>query len=812
MRLYWNEDWGYTPIFTEKLFDPSYGKGIIEVVRLPHSNVTMPYHYFDETCYQIISGYRKVFFAEEAWKKKKIFITFEGVAHVATIYLNGTQIAEHKGGYTAFTVDLSDHIRFGEVNVLVVQVDSRESLNIPPFGNVIDYMTYGGIYRQVYLEVKENVYIEDVFVKTKDNLQERKRLNTQVTISSQKEVSVKQVLMDVTKLEELSMEELLSIEVTDPRLHVMGKASLDSVASSAIDIQMQDLCVKLWSPEQPKLYVLRTEVYVGETKVDSKVTRIAFREARFAKDGFYLNGSKYKIRGLNRHQSYPYVGYAMPSSAQINDVHILKHELHVNAVRTSHYPQDQAFLDACDEQGLLVFTELPGWQHIGDEAWKEVAVDSLKEMILQNRNHPSIILWGVRINESQDDDAFYEKTNALAHELDPTRQTGGVRFLQKSNLLEDVYTYNDFLHNGTNPGVEEKKKVTPDENKGYLISEYNGHMFPTKAFDGEEHRLEHALRHARVVDAYYGQHDIAGGFAWCMFDYNTHQDFGSGDRICYHGVLDMFRNPKLAAAVYSSQSDEDVVLEISSSMDIGEHPACNIGTVYAFTNADSVRVYKNDEYVREFYPDREMYHNMPHPPILIDDFVGELMEKGEGFSKSSSDQIKEVLFAVTKYGQNSLPFSYKLKMLKVMLKNKLKVEDGINLYYKYIGNWGGKVTRYRFEAMKDGKVVKTVIKEPVTKLELAAKVDKTILTPGATYDVSTVRLQMKDQNGNQLPYYQEPLMLKVSGPLEIIGPKIISLKGGMGGTFIKTTGEPGEGTLSIYGEKIEKVEIAYQIK
>ena len=135
---------------------------------------------------------------------------------------------------------------------------------------------------------------------------------------------------------------------------------------------------------------------------------------------FYLNGKKLRLRGLNRHQSYPYVGYAAPASMQIFDADILKKELGVNAVRTSHYPQSQDFIRRCDEIGLLVFTEFPGWQHIGDEEWKRQAVQNLKEMIVQYRNHPSIILWGVRINESQDDDVFYRETNRVAHELDDT--------------------------------------------------------------------------------------------------------------------------------------------------------------------------------------------------------------------------------------------------------------------------------------------------------------------------------------------------------------------------------------------------------
>ena len=156
------------------------------------------------------------------------------------------------------------------------------------------------------------------------------------------------------------------------------------------------------------------------------------------------------------------------------------------------------------------------------------------------------------------------------------------------------------MHEGDNRGCEKKSAVTSDVTKPYLVSEYNGHMYPTKAYDCEEHRVEHALRHANVMDALAGEEEIAGGFGWCMFDYNTHKDFGSGDRVCYHGVMDMFRNPKLAAAVYACEQERKPVLEVASSMDIGEHPGCHRGAVWIFTNADSVRMYKNDSFVKEF--------------------------------------------------------------------------------------------------------------------------------------------------------------------------------------------------------------------
>ena len=129
----------------------------------------------------------------------------------------------------------------------------------------------------------------------------------------------------------------------------------------------------------------------------------------------------------------------------------------VNAVRTSHYPQSHAFIEECDRRGILVFTEIPGWQYVSSsQHWRDICIQNVEEMVRQYRNHPSIFMWGVRVNESQDDDALYTKTNALAHSLDPTRPTSGVRYLEKSSLLEDIYSYNDFSHNGTNPGCRKK--------------------------------------------------------------------------------------------------------------------------------------------------------------------------------------------------------------------------------------------------------------------------------------------------------------------------------------------------------------------
>lgn len=455
---------------------------------------------------------------------------------------------------------------------------------------------------------------------------------------------------------------------------------------------------------------------------------------------------------------------------------------------------------------------MPGWQHIGDEAWKNQAVKNVEEMILQYRNHPSIILWGVRINESVDDEEFYTRTNALAHELDPTRQTGGVRCIKKSQLLEDVYTYNEFVHDGIAPGCEAKAKITSDVNKPYLITEYNGHMFPTKVFDCEDHRSEHALRHARVLDSVASHEDISGSFGWCMADYNTHRDFGSGDRICYHGVMDMFRNPKMAAAVYSSQQEKEVVLEVGSGMDIGEHPASRRGEVWMFTNADSVKMYKNGRFLKEYVPHNDKFIYLKNSPILIDDYIGNAIAENEKYSPKQAELLKTALNHIALYGYGQLPPKILWIAAKCLVRYRMSMDEIVDLYTKYIGDWGGTATEYKFEAIKNGKVVKTVFKTTMDKPSLKAEVSSNVLEEKNSYDVAAVRIRAVDENGNTLAFCGEALELSVEGPIELIGPKIVPLRGGMTGTYVKTIGETGNAMLNISNPQLGSVKIAFEVK
>lgn len=787
-RINLNDQWLWSPKFSKELCSAKIKgaevKKSLQEVRLPHSVARTPYNYFGADSYQMLSGYRREFKTEKSWKNRRVFVTFLAAAHQASVYLNGKLLGSHSCGYTAFKFELTNHLApAGKTNVLAVTLDSRESLDVPPFGFVIDYMTYGGLYRGVYLETANENFINDVFVTTK-----KSELCAEISLDKQTSGTL---VVTLAKENEKKVFLQKEYEINDSAL-VRAEASVSNV--------------EFWSPENPCLYLLNVELRYGKNLIDSKEVRFGFRDIQMKGEGLYVNGKKILLRGIDRHQSYPYVGYAMPASMQKFDADILKNELGLNAVRTSHYPQSQDFIDRCDELGLLVFTEIPGWQHIGSSnEWREQVLVNTEEMVLQYRNHPSIFLWGVRINESPDDDELYKKTNALCRRLDPSRPTGGVRCIKKSHLLEDVYTFNDFIHEGNNAACSKKSAVmrAGDRFKPYLISEYAGHMFPTKNFDDEIHRTEHALRHANVLDAVAAAKGTAGSFAWCAFDYNTHKDFGSGDYICYHGVMDMFRNPKLAAAVYMSQQEKIPVLEISSSMDVGEHPASARGENWIFTNADSVKMYINGKLIKEYNRTDSPYKNLAHGPILIDDYVGNRLVDEAGLSKGAAKDLKNILNHVALYGQNAAGFSQALSFIRLLSRgiNRAKITD---LYTSFVGMWGAESSVFRFEAYKGGKLVKTVFKGPVASMELCADVSCFVLHEEESYDAAMVRFSMRDNYGNVLPYFIEPASFEARGAVEIYGPDTAAFRAGTCACCVRTVGKKGKGSLTIRAAGVEK--------
>jgi beta-galactosidase len=702
-----NRNWRFSPTASPAACARDFDDSGFARVTVPHTNLRVPWHSFDEKSYEFISTYRRRFRLPAEARGRRVFVDFEGVMTASTVWLNGERLGEYKGGFTPFSFELTPHVDFDRDNVLAVEVDSTERADIPPFGYEIDYLTFGGIYREVQLRVVSPTYIENIFAQPKDVLSGHPSLDVQCFLASSEKtfpggLTVEAALYDGERLLAKAAQAIPAANDEGIPPHTLH---LDNLGA-----------IELWDLKKPKLYRVEVRLLHGAEPIDNDSRRIGFREARFTPQGFSLNGTVIKLRGLDRHQTFPWVGQAMPGRVQRRDAVILRNHLHCNIVRTSHYPQSRHFLDACDEIGLLVLEEIPGWQHIGDLPWQDISVDNVSRMVRRDWNHPSIILWGVRINESRDNHDFYVRTNAMAHGLDPTRQTGGIRYFQESEFLEDVFTMNDF-------GWPLKEPNHPL----YLNTEFVGHTYPTKTIDNIERLREHTIRHARVHDQLASNPQYAGGIGWCGFDYNTHGNFGSGDRICYHGVTDIFREPKPAAGFYRSQCEpeEEIVLVPAFHWARGDE---NIGFTQALvsSNCDHLKIYMGGTLVAEADPDRAQFPHLKYPL----------------FTAEAKDVRAE---------WGDLRMDGYIKGKKVISRTL-----------------SGKGVDQKFALLPD---------------------DTKLLADGA--DTTRVVLRVTDEFDAIRPFANDAIRFELAGPAELIGDNPFSLIGGTGAVWIRAAEKPG---------------------
>lgn len=750
-----------TDLLNDWFFSLHYAEGMeqsrdithFQPVQLPHTSIELPYHYFDEKSYQFVSCYKHFFEVPAIGPSQIAKLRFEGVMAYARVFLNGHELGEHKGGYTPFEFEIQHLLLSGTPNDLSVIVDASEREDIPPFGGQIDYLTYGGIYREVSLDIYEPVYIRNARITTTEVMSAHPGLmmdlwieNTTPALAGSIEVTLQNP--DGQMIYQGFHPVHLASGCSQANLSVADLVAACPVGSSE--------AIRRWTFDDPALYNLRLSLCT-DSSADVFETRIGFRTAEFKPEGFFLNGERVQIRGLNRHQSWPYVGYAMPKRVQAKDADFLKYDLNLNLVRTSHYPQSIHFLNRCDEIGLLVFEEIPGWQHIGPEDWKQVACQNVREMIERDWNHPSIILWGVRINESPDDHDFYIATNAIAHSLDQSRQTGGVRCIENSEFLEDVYTMNDFANDGNGTILRETRKVTNLENDmPYLVTEYNGHMFPTKKFDCEERQMENVVRHLQIQNAAHADPWISGAIGWCAFDYNTHKDFGAGDRICYHGVTDMFRIKKFSAYVYKSQISplvEPVLMPVTYWAR-GERSIGGVLPLLVLTNCDTIAIQFGSYEPIPVTRKSDLYGSLPYPPFVIDTDIISPSQLGE-------------------WG--------------------MRWEDG---------------TISGFVAGQ--KVVEVQMSREPLPTNLTVVADDLTLTQGQK-DATRVLVSIIDQCGNVLPFASPIVRVDIQGPGRIQGPSSFALVGGSFGFYVESNGQPGELDIMVESDGFESRQLKINV-
>ncbi len=768
---FFNYDWSFVDGFEEAYAIDGLPKDT-KKVDLPHYARLMPKHYFSETDYQGLFSYEKTFvFDKNAHSNEKVLLRMEGAMIKSHVYLNGIDLGEKITSYFPTVFDLSEAIKDGENRLLIV-VDSREDPNIPPFGFVVDYLTFAGIYRPLSLEYMNKDYIEDVFVSAKAD----GRIRVKTTLSNPADRA--------------------SYRVMD------GEKTIASFDGNEAKIEG----ITPWDTDNPKLYRL-----IAYTEKDEKETFFGFRDAVWKEDGFYLNGKKIKLLGLNRHQNFPYIGASGTSSLQKLDVDILKTKAGINLVRTSHYPQSEDFLAHCDEIGLLVIDEVPGWQHIGkEETWRRNFESMIERMVRKERNHPCLIAYGTRIDESGDDHELYAKAREIAKKEDPYRQILGVRNFKNSELLEDIYAYNDFSGGDIYHGLDNPKTVKGAKGRPYLVSEFGGHMFPTKSFDPIEKRNEHVLRHLRVLNDMYSYDKIAGAIGWCAFDYNTHKEFGSGDHVCYHGVFDINRMPKDASYAYLSQTSKTPFIHVVGSNITGDNAESLMKPVTVLSNCDRLALYSNGEFIADFYPDKKDFPSLPHAPFIIDDWIGASFHE-EGFGKRLSKQCVKLLNAIASKGVAHVGLKEYLTYLGIFLSKRLSLADVTDLYYKYVTTWGKEPKKYLLKGYINGKEMITKGFGVNNGVNINVNASSDVLHNDETYDMAMVSIEMTDDYGNRLPYMDEVVSLETSGPIEIVGPSSFPLSGGASSFYVRSKKGSGVGKVLIHIRDEEK-EIAFEVK
>lgn len=600
-----NQDWLFGGRYVAGAEAPGYDDADFERVTLPHTVTELGWADWDPRAWQDVWIYRRHFEPSLA-SGQRLFLDFEGVMTNAVVYAGGVEIARHQGGYLPWSVELTPHLVSGD-NVLALVVDGRW-LEVPPDGHpggaaAIDFLEPAGIHREAHLRTEPEVFLADVFAKPREVLSASPRLELQLTIDAAR---APRGLVTVTA-EALGRSATASVAIKAP-------------GTTVATLTLSDLGdVTRWSPDTPRLYDVTTTITGTDLpQPHTRTVRTGFRQATFIRQGFYLNGQRLQLFGLNRHELFPHLGMAASARLQRRDAELLKRELNCNMVRCSHYPQSRHFLDACDELGLLVWEEVPGWQYVGSPEFQQLVLENVRDMVVRDRNRPSIVAWGTRLNESVNHPELYTRARQLADTLDGTRATtGAVNFRSKSGWAQDVFAYNDYRRGG---GLSKPVAGVP-----YLVSEAVGALTGAPRYrwtDSDATLAIQALMHAQVQDRAASDPAYAGLLAWAAIDYASL--FG-GDRTWRHlkwpGVLDTFRAPKPGAAIYRSQIDparKPVILPLFHWPPAGPNAPAALRAAVIATNCESVEIFAGDTRVATAVPDRARFPRLAHPPAFAD--------------------------------------------------------------------------------------------------------------------------------------------------------------------------------------------------
>ncbi len=617
-----NTGWLFGPASADSSL-PGFDDSAFATVTLPHTVAALSWQNWDPATWEQVWTYRKHFDAPPGTGAMRVFLDVGAALTRATVTLNGVQVADHLGGYLPFSCELTGLLQPAG-NVLAVRLDSGFNLNVPPdrpapaVSTSVDFWQPGGLYRDARLRVVPQVFLADVFAKPVNVLDPATRqVVVQATVDaagpSPGNVQVAVVLLDGTRAMARGQ---APVTITGP-----------GPATAAVTLTGLD-GITLWDTGNPKLYDVVAMLLVDGGLAHEYRVRIGFREATFGPGGFYLNGRQITLFGVNRHQFFPFAGAAMPARVQARDAEIIRRELNCTMVRCSHYPQAEAFLDACDELGLLAWEEAPGWGYLGDQEWLALAYRDVADMIVRDRNHPSVIIWGARLNETPNNTEFYTSTNELAHALDDSRPTAGAMagHCMTTDYQQDVFAENDYSSIIHPTGNRQPVLQPPVDGVGqpYLVTEAVGTLSgPTiyyRRTDIQVIQQGQAVAHGQVHNLAAGDDRYCGLLAWSGFDYPS----GNGNQyqgVKYTGVVDEFRVLKPGAALYQAQVDPRVAPVIAPAFhwDFGPvSPVTSLSGAMICSNLDRLEVYVSGQHFATAMPDATDYPHLRYPPSFVD--------------------------------------------------------------------------------------------------------------------------------------------------------------------------------------------------
>lgn len=602
-----------------------------ESIRVPHTPKIEPLIVNDQ--WQGKLNYLKTIKIDDA-QYGKTWLHFEGVMNDTKVFINQQFVTRHLGGYLPFSVDITPYITKGENN-LRLEVLNTDNPIIPPGKplQTLDFNYYGGIYRDAWLIRKNDIYITDPFIENSkeagwlihfDEVNKSIAKGTvQVQLRNDSEISqtleIKTLLLDKNQSE--------SSNNTEIRL------SPGEFQIVAIPITLNK--PNLWSVTDPNLYDLTITVKnIQGDILDVIDDKIGIRKIELNDEGFSLNNEKLFIRGTNRHQEYPYIGYAISNSASYRDALKIKNA-GFDLVRLSHYPQDESFLDACDELGILVMNAIPGWQFYEEGEFVQNSFQDVRDMARRDRNHPSVVFWEVSLNESSMTPAYMEEAN---------------RILREELPFEDTYTAGWMDHPSYDLFIPARQHAKPphywnnyrDGNRPIFIAEYgdweyyahNAGFNQTAFADlsdeertsrqlrgaGEQRLLQQAMNFQEAANSNRKGSSTIGHANWLMFDYNR----GYADDLEASGISDIFRIPKFAYYFYKSQRPPQ---EIVNHPLVESGPFVKIASywteesptnVRVFSNCDEVALYLNGSLIDIQKPTNTVFSDhLLHPPFIF---------------------------------------------------------------------------------------------------------------------------------------------------------------------------------------------------